>query len=85
MKKSNAKIQYPKQIRQLIFKFRRRIETTASQLAGQLNIERVIAKSLWGLQTRIKTKILAYNLCYFINALMGKDIHFSKIKELVFG
>jgi hypothetical protein len=85
LQKKNAKFQYPKDIRQLIFKLRRRVETTASQLVGQLNIERVLAKSLWGLVTRIKTKLLAFNLCYFINMLIGKDIHFARIKELVFG
>jgi len=83
--RSNSKIQLPKLIRQMIFKLRRRIEVSASQLTNQLNIERVLAKSLWGLQTRIKTKLLAYNLCYCINKLIGKDVNFSRIKELVFG
>jgi hypothetical protein len=85
LKRNNSKAQLPKALRQLIFKKRRRIETTASQLTEQLNIERVKAKSLWGLMTRIKTKLLAYNLCYYINMLIGKDVNYSKIKELVFG
>ena len=84
VQKSNSKVQLPKPVRQLIFKFRRRIETTASQLAQQLNIEQVLAKSFWGLQTRIKTKLLAYNLCYYINKLIGKDAEISRIKHLVF-
>lgn len=82
---SNSKVQFPKSIRQLIFKLRRRIETTASQLTQQLNIEQVLAKSFWGLQTRIKTKLLAYNLCYYINKLIGQDIEISRIKHLIFG
>lgn len=85
VKKNNSKVQFPTILRQTIFKLRRRIETTASQLTGQLNIERVLAKSYWGLLSRIKTKLLAYNLCYYINMLMGKDIDIAKIKELVFG
>ncbi|MBZ4655739.1 MAG: transposase family protein [Thermoanaerobacter sp.] len=85
VKRNNSKNQFPTAIRQLIFKLRRRIETSASQLANQLNIERILAKSYWGLQTRIKTKLLAYNLCYYINKLMGRDVHISRIKELVFG
>lgn len=85
VQKSNSKVQFPKAVRQLIFKLRRRIETTASQLTQQLNIEQVLAKSFWGLQTRIKTKLLAYNLCYYINKLIGQDINISKIKHLVFG
>lgn len=85
VKRSNSKIQFPKAIRQLIFKLRRRIETSASQLTQQLNIEKVMAKSYWGLITRIKTKLLAYNLCYYINKLIDHDINVSRIKELVFG
>jgi len=46
LKKKNEKVQYPKAFRQLIFKLRQRIETAASQLTDQLNIERVRAKSL---------------------------------------
>ena len=85
VKRSNSKSQFPKAIRQLIFKLRRRIETSASQLTQQLNIEKVLAKSYWGLLSRVKTKLLAYNLCYYINKLIGRDINFSRIKELVFG
>lgn len=48
VQKSNSKVQLPKPVRQMIFKFRRRIETTASQLTQQLNIEQVLAKSFWG-------------------------------------
>lgn len=39
--RSNSKTQFPKTIRQLIFKLRRQIETSASQLSQQLNIEKV--------------------------------------------
>ena len=85
VQRNNSKVQFPKAIRQLIFKLRRRIETTASQLTQQLNIEQVLAKSFWGLQTRIKTKLLAYNLCYYINKLIDRDIDISRIKHLVFG
>ena len=83
MKRSNAKDQYSKSFRQTIFKIRRRIETSFSQLAEQLNIEIVKAKSLWGLQVRLQTKILAYNICFFINRLLGTT-NLAKIKNLVF-
>jgi hypothetical protein len=83
LKKDNDKIQFPKELRQYIFKKRRRVETSASQLTEQLNIETVRAKSFWGLITRINTKILAYNLCFYINKLLG-NMHLSKIKGLIF-
>lgn len=85
IKKSNSKSQFPKAIRQIIFKLRCRIETSACQLTQQLNIEKVMAKSYRSLLSRIKTKLLTYNLCYYINMLIGRDVNFSRIKELVFG
>ena len=45
MKPSNYKENWPKEVRQLIFRFRRRVETVCSQLAEQTNAERVLAKS----------------------------------------
>jgi hypothetical protein len=83
LKKDNDKSQYSKQLRQLIFKQRRRVETSASQLTEQLNIETVKCKSLLGLISRINTKILAFNLCFYINKLIG-NMNLSKIKNLIF-
>ena len=84
MKKRNAKNQYPKAFRRLIFKIRRRVETSISQLTEQLNIERAKAKSLWGLIARLETKILAFNTCLFVNQLLGKVEDVARIKGLVF-
>lgn len=83
LKKDNDKTQFSKEFRQLIFKQRRRVETSASQLTEQLNIETVKAKSMLGLITRIHTKVLAFNLCFYINKLLG-NMHLSKIKNLIF-
>lgn len=85
MKRNKSKIQFPKSFRQLIFKARRRVETSFSQLTEQLNINKVKAKSLWGLITRLRTKILGHNICYFINKCLNKDINLANIKELIFG
>ena len=49
LKRSNSKADWPKSMRQLIFKLRRRVETVFSQLNEQLNAERVLAKSFRGL------------------------------------
>ncbi|RGG63648.1 transposase, partial [Blautia sp. AF19-10LB] len=51
LKRSNSKENWTKSVRQLIFKQRRRVETVFSQLTGQLNAERVLAKSFQGLCT----------------------------------
>jgi hypothetical protein len=42
--RKSSKNQYPTSIMRLIFKLRGRIETSASQLTQQLNIEKVMAK-----------------------------------------
>ena len=85
MKRDNAKDQYPKSFRQAVFKIRRRIETSFSQLAEQFNIETTRAKSLWGLQVRLQTKMLAFNICFFLNQLLGLEQgQQAKIKSLVF-
>lgn len=84
MKRNNCKEAYPKWLRKTIFKIRRRIETTFSQLMGQLNAQVVKAKSFWGLKTRLQTKILAFNLCFFVKELLGKTNDLAKIKDLVF-
>lgn len=85
LKRKNNKDQYPSNFRHQVFTLRRRIETSGSQLSSQINLQRVLAKSLWGLITRIKTKILAHSICYYINKLLGREVDIAKIKELVFG
>ena len=85
LKRGNSKDNYPKDIRQLIFKAKRRIETSFSQLAEQLNLNKVKSKSMLGFITRISIKVLAHNISFLINKLMGNEDSISKIKRLVFG
>jgi len=84
LKRDNAKNPDPKPFRQTVFKIRRRIETSFSQLADQFNVASVRAKSLWGLTTRLQSKILAFNLCFAINWLSGRSDRIACIKSLVF-
>ena len=84
LNRSNSKNDWPKSVRQLIFRLRRRVETVFSQLSGQLNAERVLAKSFQGLCTRLLNKILAYNLCLVLNRLFDKTCDIMKIKQLIF-
>ena len=71
--------------RQLLFKVRRRIETSFSQLTEQLNLNKVKSKSLLGFMTRTSIKVLAHNISFLINKLMKNDDSMAKIKRLVFG
>ena len=85
LKRGNSKEHYPTEIRQLIFKVRRRLETSFSQLTEQLNLNKVKSKSILGFITRTSIKVLAHNISFLINKLMGKNDSLAKIKELVFG
>ncbi len=84
LRRGNTKSPLSKGLVKCIGKLRRRVETTFSQLAGQLSINKVLAKSLTGFKSRIATKLLAHNLCYFINKALGKAIDIGKIKALIF-
>lgn len=84
LKPSNYKKNWPREIRQLIFRFRRRVETVFSQLSGQLNAERVLAKSFRGLCTRLQNKVLGHNLCMAFNSIFQQACEIGKIKQLIF-
>ena len=84
LKRSNSKRNWPKSVKQLIFRLRRRVETVFSQLSEQLNAERVLAKSFQGLCTRLVNKILAHNLCMVMQLLFGNTFELGQIKQLIF-
>ena len=85
LKRENSRDNYPKEVRQLLFKVRRRIETSFSQLTEQLNLNKVKSKSMIGFITRTSIKVLAHNISFLINKLMKNDDSMAKIKRLVFG
>nr|WP_181246077.1 MULTISPECIES: IS982 family transposase [Clostridium] len=85
LKRKNSKIPLEKRLRNALSKARRRVETSFSQLAGQFNIARVLAKSKWGLMLRITLKILTRNISFVLNAITGNTIHIAQIKHLAFG
>lgn len=84
LKRNNSKMQWSKPFRQMIFKFRRRVETVFSQLSQQLNAERVLAKTFRGLCTRLVNKILAYDLALLMNKLFYSQHPLACIKHLIF-
>ncbi len=84
LKPSNYKTNWPRMLRQLIFRFRRRVETVFSQLSEQMNAEKVLAKSYRGLCTRLQNKILGHNLCMAFNSIFSETCDIGKIKHLIF-
>ena len=85
LKRKNSKTPLEKHLRNALSKTRRRIETSFSQLSEQFKINRVLAKSKLGLMTRIFLKILAHNISFIINIMIGNILHIAQIKQLVFG
>lgn len=83
LKRKNSKNPLEKQLRNVLSKNRRRIETTFSQLSEQLNINKVLAKTKWGLMLRITLKILTHNISFIINNILGNE-KMAQIKQLVF-
>ena len=88
IKRSNIKENWSTPVRQLVFKPRRQVETVFSQLSGQLNAERVLAKSFQGLSIRMVNKVLACNLCIALNSIFNEACELLKkiniLKKFVF-
>lgn len=84
LKRKNSKNPLEKQLRNVLSKTRRRVETSFSQLAEQFNINKVLAKSKLGLMLRITLKILAHNILFIVNNMLG-NINVAQIKQLLFG
>lgn len=68
LKRGNSKNPLPKPFRNMISKFRRRIESTFSQLVEHFDIERVRANSILGLSTMLEIKFLCFNILAYIGS-----------------
>ena len=66
LKRSNSKKPLPKPFRNMISKFRRRIESTFNQLIEHFDIERVRANSMLGLSTMLEVKFVCFNILAYI-------------------
>lgn len=81
--RANQNIQVPAPVRKTFNAVRQIIETVNGQLTEQFHLEHNHAHTLWGLCTRLYTKLTAHTLCIFINRLLGKP-DFLQIKGLAF-
>jgi len=81
-KRKNQKVQNLGKLDGLIGKTRRIIETVAEQMTGQFNLSRNLAKSMWGLITRIISKITSYTLGIYLNRLFNFPLF--NVKKLIF-
>ena len=84
LKPSHQKDQWVKHFRQIIFRFRRKIEAVFSQLTCQMNGEQVLARSFWGLCSRVGYKILAHNLAMVVIFCSTGCLSTASMKALIF-
>ena len=66
LKRGNSKNPLPKPFRNMISKFRRRIESTFNQLVEHFDIQRVRANSMLGFSTMLEIKFLCFNILAYI-------------------
>ncbi len=79
----NQKRQLPQAVCHLFNAVRQIIETVNGQLTEQFNIQVNHAHTVWGLYTRLLTKLAAHTLCIYLNRLLGNP-DFLHIKSLAF-
>ena len=79
----NQKHQVPRATQRIFNSVRQIIETVNHQLSDQFHIEIYHAHTLWGLCTRLYTKLAAHTLCIYINRLLGNP-SFLHVKALAF-
>ena len=73
----------PKPFRRLFRRWRKKIETVISQLAGRFAIEQTRAQDLWHYQSRLVRKVLAHTVCVFISLQMGRpSLDFDSLVSL---
>ena len=63
---------WPRAFAYLAHRTRQLIEVVNAQLQGQFAIERTLAKTLWGLVTRVQAKLTAHTLGVYLNVLSGR-------------
>lgn len=79
LKRGNSKNPLPKPFRNMISKFRRRIESTFNQLIEHFDIERVRANSIISLSTMLEIKFLCFNILTYISGTtaISKILNFN--------
>jgi DDE family transposase len=68
----SARAAWPRAFAYLAHRLRQLIEVVNAQLEGQFRIERTLAKTVWGLVTRVQAKLTAHTLGVYLNLLWGR-------------
>lgn len=68
----------PPRVVQRLTRTRRRVETVIGQLSAQFHFEKIWARDVWHLTSRIARKVLAHTLGIFMNRQIGRsDLQFE--------
>lgn len=63
----------------LLQRVRRLIETVIGQLVGRFHIEKIWARDLWHLTTRLNRKLLAHTVCFWLNRYSPSPLQFESL------
>ena len=69
----------PKYLVKILMKIRRLIETVIGQLAERFNLEKVWARDMWHLTSRINRKLLAHTVCSWLNRDNPSPLEFDNL------
>jgi hypothetical protein len=63
----------------LLQRMRRLIETVIGQLVGRFHFEKVWARDLWHLTSRLNRKLLAHTVCLWLNRYHSEPLQFEQL------
>lgn len=69
---------HPNQVK-LLQRMRRLIETVIGQLVERFHFEKVWARDLWHLTSRLNRKLLAHTVCYWLNRHQPEPLQFDNL------
>jgi hypothetical protein len=78
-KRSNMKDSRDKSLVYLLNRFRRLIETVIGQLCERFNLEKVRARDMWHLTSRLNRKLLAHTVCLWLNRHSLNPLQFEQL------
>ena len=81
-KRSNMKDYRSRDLVYLLNRYRRLIETVIGQLSERFNFEKVRARDMWHLTSRLDRKILAHTVCFWLNRHSLNPLQFE---QLIYG
>jgi hypothetical protein len=61
----------------LLQRLRRLIETVIGQLVERFHFEKVRARDMWHLTSRLNRKLLAHTVCFWLNRHSPEPLHFD--------